>query len=36
MTYWGFLRTTLRAFSGGRTERDYPDHATWIADSPHA
>jgi fatty acid desaturase len=36
MTYWGFLRATLRAFSGGHTERDYPDHATWIADSPHA
>jgi fatty acid desaturase len=36
MTYCGFLRATLRAFSGGRTERDYPDHATWITDSPHA
>jgi fatty acid desaturase len=33
MTYLGFLRTTLRAFSGGRTEGDYPDDAAWIADS---
>jgi fatty acid desaturase len=32
MTYWGFLRAALRAFAKGRTERDYPDDATWIAD----
>jgi fatty acid desaturase len=32
MTYWGFLRAALRAFAEGRTERDYPDEATWIAD----
>jgi fatty acid desaturase len=32
MSYWGFQRAVLRALSGGRSERDYPDDATWIAD----
>lgn len=36
MTYLGFQMAVLRAFARGRTEADYPDDATWIADSPHA
>jgi fatty acid desaturase len=36
MTYWGFQRSVLRAFSHGRSEADYSDAAVWIADSPHA
>lgn len=36
MTYWGFMRAALRAFSHGRIEADYSDHSTWIADPPHA
>jgi fatty acid desaturase len=32
MTYLGFQRAVLRAFSGGRGEADYPDDAAWIAD----
>jgi fatty acid desaturase len=36
MTYLGFQRSVLRAFSGGRSEADYSDDAVWIADSPHA
>jgi fatty acid desaturase len=34
MTYLGFLCAALRAFSGGRSESDYPDQAAWIADAP--
>ena len=36
MTYMGFMRAAWRAFSHGRTEADYSDHSTWIADPPHA
>jgi len=36
MTYAGFFSAALRAFSGGRQERDYSDDSTWIADPPHA
>jgi fatty acid desaturase len=36
MTYLGFQRAVLRAFSHGRGEADYPDDAVWIADSRHA
>jgi len=32
MTYWGFQVAALRAFAGGRSEADYGDDATWIAD----
>jgi fatty acid desaturase len=32
MTYLGFQAAVLRALSRGRSERDYPDEATWIAD----
>jgi len=35
MTYFGFQIAVLRAFSSARTEADYPDDATWIADSSH-
>lgn len=35
MTYWGFQVAVLRAFAHGRTEADYPDDRTWIADAPH-
>jgi fatty acid desaturase len=35
MTYLGFLVTSLRVFAHGRTEADYADDVTWIADSPH-
>jgi len=34
MTYLGFQIAVLRAFSGGRTEADYPDDRVWIADAP--
>jgi fatty acid desaturase len=36
MTYLGFQRSVLRAFSHGRGEADYSDAAVWIADSSHA
>jgi fatty acid desaturase len=32
MTYAGFLVAALRAFSGGRSEGDYPDDRAWIAE----
>ena len=32
MTYLGFQLAVLRAFAHGRTEADYPDDSTWIAD----
>jgi fatty acid desaturase len=35
MTYLGFQAAVLRAFAGGRSEADYPDDRTWIADPPH-
>jgi len=35
MTYLGFLMTSLRVFAHGKTEADYADDVTWIADSPH-
>ncbi|MGB6307392.1 MAG: fatty acid desaturase [Steroidobacteraceae bacterium] len=35
MTYVGFQIAVLRAFARGKTEADYPDDGTWIADSPH-
>ncbi|HXA99717.1 MAG TPA: fatty acid desaturase [Steroidobacteraceae bacterium] len=35
MTYLGFLIAALRAFAAGKTEADYPDSSTWIADAPH-
>jgi fatty acid desaturase len=35
MTYVGFQIAVLRAFARGRTEADYPDSRTWIADPPH-
>jgi fatty acid desaturase len=35
MTYLGFQMAALRAFSRGKTEADYPDNGTWIADPPH-
>jgi len=35
MTYLGFQAAVLRAFAGGRTEADYSDRETWIADPPH-
>jgi fatty acid desaturase len=35
MTYLGFLRGALHAFSGGRTEGDYSPDSTWIADPTH-
>ncbi len=33
MTYLGFLMTSLRVFAHGKTEADYSDDTTWIADS---
>jgi fatty acid desaturase len=33
MTYLGFQLAVLRAFARGKTEADYPDDGTWIADS---
>jgi fatty acid desaturase len=35
MTYVGFQLAVLRAFARGRTEADYPDDRTWIADRSH-
>ena len=35
MSYLGFQAAVLRAFAKGRTEADYPDADTWIADSAH-
>jgi fatty acid desaturase len=35
MTYVGFQIAVLRAFARGKTEADYPDDRTWIADPPH-
>jgi fatty acid desaturase len=35
MTYIGFQIAALRAFARGRTEAEYPDDRTWIADAPH-
>jgi hypothetical protein len=35
MTYLGFQVAVLRAFAHGRTETDYADDHTWIADAPH-
>jgi fatty acid desaturase len=35
MTYLGFQFAVLRALAAGKTEADYPDSATWIADRPH-
>jgi fatty acid desaturase len=35
MTYLGFQLAVLRAFAHGKTEADYPDDRTWIADPPH-
>ena len=35
MTYLGFQLAVLRAFAKGRTEADYADDSTWIADRPH-
>jgi fatty acid desaturase len=35
MTYVGFQIAVLRAFARGRTEADYPDDRTWIADPPN-
>ncbi len=35
MTYWGFQRAALRALAGGRSEADYPEDRTWIADPAH-
>ena len=32
MTYLGFQIAVLRAFARGRTEADYPDERSWIAD----
>lgn len=35
MTYVGFQIAVLRAFAHGKTEADYSDARTWIADPPH-
>lgn len=35
MTYWGFQRAALRAFSKGRTELDYPQDRAWIFEGAH-
>jgi fatty acid desaturase len=35
MTYWGFQLAVLRAFASGKTEADYSDNSTWIADPRH-
>jgi fatty acid desaturase len=32
MTYLGFQAAVLKAFRGGRSERDYPDDRVWISD----
>jgi fatty acid desaturase len=34
MTYLGFQAAVLRAFAGGRSEADYGDQETWIAERP--
>jgi fatty acid desaturase len=34
MSYLAFQRSVLRSFWHGRTERDYPDDAAWISESP--
>jgi fatty acid desaturase len=34
MSYWGFQKAAWRAFSGGKTEADYPAGAAWIVDPP--
>ena len=36
MTYLGFMGASIRALSGGRSEADYPEDTTWIADSAPA
>jgi fatty acid desaturase len=36
MTYVGFQLAVIRALARGKTESDYPNDATWIADVPHA
>ncbi len=36
MTYLGFQIAVLRSFARGKTEADYPDGRTWIADLPRA
>jgi fatty acid desaturase len=36
MTYFGFMWASLRALSGGRSEADYPEDVTWVADSSPA
>jgi len=33
MTYFGFMWESHRAPSGGRSEADYPEDVTWVADS---
>ena len=35
MSYLGFQRAVLRAFSQGRTEADYADDSAWIVDPSH-
>jgi fatty acid desaturase len=35
MTYLGFQFSVLRALAAGKTEADYSDSSTWIADQPH-
>ncbi len=35
MTYIGFQLAALRAFAHGKTEAEYLDDRTWIADAPH-
>ena len=35
MSYLEFQMAVLRAFAGGRTEADYADDSTWIADPAH-
>ena len=36
MTYWGFQRAVLRAFSNGRTEADYPQDRMWLFEPGHS
>jgi fatty acid desaturase len=36
MSYLAFQWAVLRAFSGGRTEADYPDDAAWVGDGATA
>jgi hypothetical protein len=35
MTYLGFQRAALRAFSKGRTESDYPQDRMWLFEPSH-